>query len=290
MPGCRPVSAMRGWSVTDHLSNPDARPPAALIPAPATRRFAGARAILALMLREMSTRYGRTPGGYIWAVLEPVAAIVVLSIIFSLMLRNPPLGNSFPLFYATGYLPFAVYLNVQMNVQNAINFSKPLLMYPAVSWIDTIIARALLSFLTTVVVLIIVLYGVIEVTDTTAILSVGPMIEAVLWATAIGFGIGVFNCLVAGLFPLYGTVWGIATRPKILLAGVLFIYEGLPEIAQNILWYLPWIHFTGMFRQGVYPTYEPEYISLIVMLCYSLIPMAFGLLLLRRYYQDILMR
>ena len=44
-----------------------------------TRRFATPRTILALMLREMSARYGRSPGGYLWALLEPLGAILILS-------------------------------------------------------------------------------------------------------------------------------------------------------------------------------------------------------------------
>ena len=39
---------------------------------PTNRRFASFRAIGALILREMATSYGRSPGGYIWAILEPV--------------------------------------------------------------------------------------------------------------------------------------------------------------------------------------------------------------------------
>ena len=30
------------------------------------------RTISALIMREMQTTYGRSPGGYLWAVLEPV--------------------------------------------------------------------------------------------------------------------------------------------------------------------------------------------------------------------------
>ena len=35
------------------------------------------RAVAALVLREMSTRYGRTPGGYLWAILEPLGMIIM---------------------------------------------------------------------------------------------------------------------------------------------------------------------------------------------------------------------
>lgn len=55
-----------------------------------TREFPTFRTVMALVLREMSSRYGRSPGGYIWAVLEPVGTILILSIAFSFMLRSPP--------------------------------------------------------------------------------------------------------------------------------------------------------------------------------------------------------
>jgi hypothetical protein len=60
-------------------------------PAPNRRpRFlASFRTITALILREMATTYGRSPGGYLWAVLEPVAGVALLSLVFSLALRNP---------------------------------------------------------------------------------------------------------------------------------------------------------------------------------------------------------
>ena len=76
------------------------------------RRFASLRTIAALMLREMSTTYGRSPGGYIWAVLEPVAGTMLLSLVFSAFLRNPALGSNFPLFYASGIVPFTIFIGL----------------------------------------------------------------------------------------------------------------------------------------------------------------------------------
>ena len=60
------------------------------------------RATLALILREMSTSYGRTPGGYLWAVAEPVAAVALLTVVFALAFDHPPIGRDFALFYASG--------------------------------------------------------------------------------------------------------------------------------------------------------------------------------------------
>lgn len=256
----------------------------------ANRSLSGLRSIMALVLREMSTRYGRTPGGYVWAVLEPVGALIVMSVVFSIMLRAPALGNSFILFYASGYLPYTIYATVAGSVQAAIMFSKPLLMYPAVSWIDAILARFILNMLTGVVIFILVFTGILQFTAASAALDFGPIILAILLAGLLGLGIGTLNCFLIGMFPAWGNVWGILTRPLFLVAGVIFIYENMPAFLQNILWYTPWIHVTGLARTGVYPTYAPSYISIPLVLAWSMITLFLGLVLLRRHYQDILNR
>ena len=245
---------------------------------------------MALILREMSTRYGSTPGGYVWAVLEPVGASIVMSVVFAILLRAPPLGNSFILFYASGYLPFIISATIMGSVQSAISFSKPLLMYPAVSWLDAIIARFILNLLTGVVIFIMVFVGILQFTQATATLEFGPIILSVLLAAFLGLGLGTLNCFLIGLFPAWGSIWGILTRPLFLVAGVIFLYENMPPFVQEILLYTPCIHFTGMARTGIYPTYAPDYISIPVVMLWSLISLFFGLLLLRRYYQDILNR
>jgi capsular polysaccharide transport system permease protein len=243
---------------------------------------------MALMLREMSTRYGRTPGGYVWAVLEPVGALAVMAIAFSILLRSPPLGNSFILFYASGYLPFLLYMNIALQVQGAILFSRPLLQYPAVSWIDAILARFVLNLLTGIAIIAIVFTGILQFTTATATLDFGPIVLAVLLSALVGLGMGTMNCLLTGLFPAWGNVWGIISRPLFLISGIFFLYEDMPPTLQNLLWYTPWIHVTGIARTGIFPTYAPDYVSVPLVLAWGLVPLFFGLLLLRRYNQDIL--
>lgn len=285
----RPVVA-RGMEPALTPSDPSFGRAAAGGAAPVTRPFAAGRSVVALMLREMSSRYGRTPGGYVWAILEPLGALIVLAVVFSLMLRSPPLGSSFILFYASGYLVYLVYANVSGQVQAAISFSKPLLMYPAVSWIDAILARFVLNLLTSIAVMAIVFFGIFQFTAASANLVFGPMVLAVVLSACLGLGIGTLNCLLVGLFPAWGQIWGIATRPLFLVAGVIFIYENMPPMVQAILWYTPWIHITGLFRTGVYPTYGPDYLSMPLVLVWIMVPLALGLLLLRRHHKDILNR
>ncbi|MGR3762465.1 ABC transporter permease (plasmid) [Roseobacteraceae bacterium NS-SX3] len=264
--------------------------PAAASARGTTRRLAALRTVTALILREMSTRYGRTPGGYLWAVLEPLAAILLLSIGFSLVMRSPSLGSSFLLFYATGYLPFDLYNSIANTTARALKFSRPLLRYPAVTWADAILARFLLNSLTGILTAILLLAGILMAIDSRAVLDLPPAVLAMALTMLLGLGVGTLNAVLMGLYPLWEMVWSVITRPLFLASGVIFLYDDLPPLAQEILWYNPLIHITGLMRTGFYPTYAAAYVNVVYVALVSLVLFALGLILMGRYHRDILNR
>ncbi|UWQ86090.1 ABC transporter permease [Leisingera caerulea] len=269
---------------------PPAQMPAQLPAAGRNRRFASLRTIAALVLREMSTRYGRTPGGYLWAILEPLAAILFLSLGFSLVIRSPSLGTSFLLFYATGYLAFDLYQTISNTTARALNFSKPLLQFPAVTWVDAILARFVLNSLTGSLVAILLLAGTLMVVDSRAVLDLPAAVLAMALSMVLGLGVGTLNCVLMGLYPLWEVAWSVITRPLFLASGVLFLYEDLPPLAQEILWCNPLMHITGLMRTGFYPTYTAAYVNVTYVLLTSLTLLALGLVLMGRYHRVILNR
>ena len=248
------------------------------------------RAIAALVLREMSTRYGRTPGGYIWAIVEPLGMIVLLGFAWSLLARSPSLGTSFFLFKATGFLVMQTFTTLGGQVGHALTFSKPLLRYPRVSWVDAIAARFLLNALVMFTVTFLIITGVVLYEDIDTLLSWQPIFMAMGLGALLGLGVGCLNAFLFMRFPVWQQIWSILTRPLFLISGVIILYEDLPPFAQTILWYNPILHLTGMMRDGFYPMYRPDYISLVFVLVCIAIPMVAGLLLLRRYHRELLYR
>ncbi|MEX0301537.1 MAG: ABC transporter permease [Leisingera sp.] len=277
-------------SPTSAPAIPQAPVPAALPPKAHPRRFAALRTITALMLREMSTRYGRTPGGYLWAVLEPLAAILFLSIGFSLVIRNPSLGTSFLLFYATGFLPFNLYQTISGTTSKAISYSRPLLKYPAVTWLDAVLARFLLNSLTSILITFLLTGGILAAIDSRAVLDMPVAVQAMALSMFLGLGVGMMNCVLMGLYPLWEVIWAIFTRPLFIASGILYIFEDLPPLAREVLWYNPLLHITGLMRSGFYPTYTASYVSVAFVLFASLALLALGLILMGRYHREILNR
>ncbi|SFR15587.1 ABC transporter permease [Poseidonocella sedimentorum] len=263
-------------------------PSPALRPATGRRtlRFRSMRTIFALILREMTTSYGRTPGGYLWAVLEPIAVIAILSVAFSLLLRAPSLGTSFILFYASAVLPLRFFLIIQSSIAGAINFNRGLMAYPRVTVFDSVFARGILALLTQIMVNAIVLWGIFQFEDIREIIDPGPILLAYACSLWLAFGVGMLHAYLTYAFQLYARVWNVSSRPLLLLSGVFYTFEDLPQIARDIFWYNPMIHITGLSRSGYFASYHPEYISLSYVFVFGLIPMFFGALILRRFGKD----
>lgn len=252
------------------------------------RRFAAGRSIMALVLREMSTRFGRTPGGYVWTILQPTGVIVLLAIAFSILKANPSLGNSFLLFKATGFMFLTQFRQIAQVVGESLRFSRPLLDYPGVSWIDALIARFLLNALVMLLVSWIVLHGIVVYDDVSLVLNWPVIVLATGLSLLLGLGVGCMNCFLFMRFPVWQQAWSIITAPLFLVSGVVLLFEELPRNVQGILWFNPVYHITGLVRAGFYSTYSPTYVSVSYVLACSLMPLVLGLLLLRRFHRPLL--
>ena len=244
------------------------------------------------MLREMSTTYGRSAGGYLWALGEPVLGIALMTLVLQagLAVRNPALGTNFPIFYATGILPFLLYQRTAAKLGSSITFSRALLQYPAVTFMDAILARFILSVVTQVLIFYIVAGGIMLIWDTRTVIDLPDVLLSLSMAGALALGIGMLTCFLFPMYPVTASIWSILTFPLFLISGIFFLYDDMPHVAQDILWYNPLIHVTAASRAGFYPTYDPVFVSPLYVFGISGVAGVVGLILLRRNYRLILER
>jgi capsular polysaccharide transport system permease protein len=252
------------------------------------RKFRTPRTILALVLREMSTSHGRSPGGYLWAVVDPVAGLLLMSLVFSLAFRNPPIGTSFPLFYATGFLPFMMFNDIANKMATSINFSRTLLAYPAVTFLDALVARFLLTLLTHAMVSYIIFFTLIFVFGARSQINLPYILLGFLTTGALAIGIGTLNCYLMTTFDAWERTWQILMRPMFIISGIFFAFGDLPKVAQDVLWYNPLIHVIGIMRTGFYASYKSDYVSLTFIFVIAITTFALGLLLLWRNHRRLL--
>lgn len=270
--------------ISDTLGGPGGA--AGTAPPPATRgpvAFQRLRVLFALVVRETGTRFGKSYGGYFWAVAEPLGGIAMLTFAFGLALRKPPIGTSFALFYASGILPFMLYNNVARSVASAVNTNRGLLRYPVVTALDTVFSKFVLEFVTTLVVGTLLVVGIVLADGLDLRIDPVSIVLSAGLAGMLGLGIGTLNCVLYGFFPTWHNVWGVLTRPLVLASGLFYTFGALPVQAQAVLWYNPMIHVVGLMRAGFYGAYDVSYASPLYVLGFGLVPFVVGAYLLRRH-------
>lgn len=253
-------------------------------------RSSALRAIGALVLREIATRYGRTPGGYLWAVLQPLGMIVVLAYAFALLQKSPALGTSFLLFKATGVLILRAFVVLSSVTGHALSFSRSLLLYPRVTWLDAVLARFALNLLVQIGVMALILGGIFLHDDIATFIDWPMLLLAVVLTALCGLSVGLLNSYLFHRFEIWHQAWSIVTAPLFIISGVILLYEDMPALAQGWLWYNPVLHLTGLMRAAFYPVYRPDYVSLWYVGVWCLIPLVIGMMLMRLHYRDLLAR
>jgi capsular polysaccharide transport system permease protein len=200
-------------------------------------------------------------------VLEPVAAVLVLTAALSMVVHAPSLGTSFVVFYASGYLPFLFYATLQGHVQQALST-------PVRCWFTRRSPGSMRSrdafVLNTVTGLTVVVHraGRAGACDGGGPDRRARVDRAVACSGGVlGLGLGRAELPAGGPVPALGSGLGHSLAPLFLVAGVIFVMEDLPPGLQDWLFLTPWIHITGLFRAGLYAGYEAAYAS--SRLCWS---------------------
>lgn len=192
--------------------------------------------------------------------------------------HRPPLGSSFIMFFATGYIGFQFYQAVANYLNTAVKSNKSLLAYPNVAPIDTIFARYILQLATTAVVSISLLLPIVATLKHTIQLNWFPLLEGAIAGSMLALGIAFANNVLFQQFPLYEKLFEIVSRPLLMLSGVFYLPDMLPHPMREIVLLNPITHVIISFRKGFYPEYrasgyDPDYllmcasISLFLGLC-----------------------
>lgn len=246
------------------------------------------RVLFALILREASNRYGKLKIGYVWAFLEPILFVTVLSVLFTYV-RSLQSGDMPEiLFYTTGILPFFLFRNIVTQCLTAIQANFQLLAFPQVQVFDLIIARALLELLTYIVVFVVFVSMVhIAEVNTVNIDDMLVVFEALFLIFLLGLGVGAGTAALVPLFPsIQFLVQGVVLRPLLFISGVFFTVDIMPEGIRNLALINPMLQLIEWFRSGFFTEFESEFVDKSYVYGFVLTTMFLGLLIqraLKRY-------
>jgi capsular polysaccharide transport system permease protein len=219
------------------------------------------RILTAVVLREMHTRFGRTRLGYLWALTEPLAHVLTLLALFSLLGRSSPIGDDLLPFFTTGIVPWLVFSHTAARVMKAVDANQALLSYPHVTPLDLMAARAVLETATLAVVFAVLLAALGLLGSEALPHNLLDMAGGFACMAVFGTGIGMAMGGLLTVLPSADRVYSAATRPLYFVSGIFFTTEALPQAARDWLLVNPILHMVEWVRSGFFGQYESTHLD-----------------------------
>ncbi|SAI74823.1 permease of an ABC exporter involved in polysaccharide export [Bordetella ansorpii] len=213
--------------------------------------------IFALVLREVRGRFGARRAGAFWFFFEPIAHVVGVMAIMTLLRGRQVPGLDFPVYLITGIVPFLMFKNIMLKSMEAINANKALFAYKQIKPFDTVVARTLVEFTLMACVYVLIMSGLgfwagYDVSMTDPLRWMAIMVLGVSFS----FGIGLILCVVVDALPELRVFLRLIFMPLYFLSGVIFpVWLVPPQILQYLLWN-PLLHIIDELRIGVFDHYH----------------------------------
>jgi len=248
------------------------------------------RALLALFLREIRTRFGKYQLGYAWALIEPIATVLVLVFVFTALGAHGYPGIEFPLFLITGVMINSLFVEISNRSIRAMAANSTLFNYRPVRPVDTVISRTLLELYLHVAVYALLLAGYAAIGGTVVINDLPLLLAVFLLLAAFSCGIGIIFMLLTDAYEDADKVLPLVTRPLFFISGVFFSVQIVPRDYWPFLLWNPIFHAIELAREAVAPGYSVPQASLGYLAFSTMFALALSLLFYRRMEQRLKLR
>lgn len=245
----------------------------------------------ALFLREAVSRIAAGRAAWLWLLLEPIAHVVLLMLIFSFVRDRVVPGVSFALFLLTGVIGFNFFRHTLSRGIDAIGANAALFSYRQVRPVDTVLVRGALEVFLEVIVFILLCAGATFVGMRAVPDDPLGVVVALGLLGAFGTGLGLIVSVGADLVPEIGRVVRLALTPLYFMSGVMFMPMLLPAKAREWFFLNPAAHGLEALRAAFFSAYPaaPE-LDLGYLAIWATIAVFVGLALHVRFAQRLLAR
>ncbi len=236
----------------------------------------------ALLLRESLDRLFDMRAAWFWLLMEPVLHISFITFIFT-VIRLRTVGG--------GMLAFFTFRRTAIQVMYAVDSNKPLFAYRQVQPFDTSVARGVLEAFLMVLVTSVILTGVALLGHDIRPDDPIQVVIALFGLWLFGMGYGLIASVLIALVRETEHILKIMMMPLYLISGVIMPISAVPQPYRDLLLFNPLVHGLELVRQGFSSYYHVVAgISMAYLYAWGVVSLFLGLLLYRRFTQQLVMK
>lgn len=238
------------------------------------------RIIGALVMREMTTRFGRQGLGFAWVIGEPLVFCFGVLILWTA--TKPAYENGVRLapFVMTGYMSLILIRHFIALLSSALQANLGLMYHRQVAPLHIFISRTLLELggatgAFVVVYAVLLALGQVSLPHDYLLLYSGWLLLA--W-TALGFALVMTG--VAMRYEVMERLVPVISYMLIPISGAFYMVSWLPASVREYVLYIPFVHGIELIRRGVFGEFVPTYYDVPYALLVGAIMIIFGLLII----------
>ncbi|MCE4067933.1 MULTISPECIES: ABC transporter permease [Pseudomonas] len=240
--------------------------------------------VISSIRREFQARYRNSLLGALWTVLNPLAMILVYTLVFSQLMRSrlPGVDNhlAYGFYLCAGFLVWGLFTEItgrsqSMFLDNANLIKK--LSFPRICLPTVVIGTALVNFAITFVLFLLIISAA-GAFPGPALIALLPLLAIMLaFAAGLGMLLGVLNVF----FRDVGQLFGIVVQFWFWLTPIVYPIAILPSYIRPLVEINPMTPLVGAFQAVLVYQRWPDWASLWSPLLISILLCGVGLLLFR---------
>ncbi len=239
------------------------------------------RVIGALLIRELSTRFGRENIGFLWIMVEPLLFAVLVGVLWRAMKGPTEFGIDIVAFVISGYIPLVMFRSSVNRAVNGVSVNGGLMYHRQIKILDLVLVRffiELIGHMMAYLFIAVVLgaFGFFPMPYDLGFLLLGWAYYALftLSVTLVVAPLSEMSEVLEKLIP-------VTTYLMIPFSGAFYLVGTLSPEAAAVVLASPPVHGMEMMRYGIFgPGIDPQF-DFLFPLKFCLPCMAVGLLLCR---------
>ncbi|WP_131114279.1 ABC transporter permease [Lichenihabitans psoromatis] len=218
------------------------------------------RVLVALMIRQLMTKYGRSNIGFLWLVLEPMILCCGVLVVRSLISDSEENGVPLISLLITGYLPLTLWRHLSSAGTFLLRRNGPMLYHRDITLLDCAFALFMLELGGCTIAFTVVYWSLYTLGLVGPIYDLGLMASGWLLMALLAFSL----MMVFGVLTEFYEAAERFIQPFqylfLPICGFFYMVNWLPDYAQELSWYVPTVHCYEMVRGGLFgPIVETHY-------------------------------
>jgi capsular polysaccharide transport system permease protein len=210
------------------------------------------RVIGALMIRELTTRFGRENIGFLWIMVEPLLFAGLVGILWRFMKGPEEHGVSIVAFIASGYIPLTFFRNAVQRSVRIFTVNGSLMYHRQIKVLDFVFVRCLIEAIGAMMAFVAIASVLIAIGEFPVPADAGALIAG--WTLYFLFTLSL--CLILAplseLSDVMEKIMPVTTYVMIPFSGAFTMVSWLTPAAGQFLLLSPFVNGMELMRYGIF--------------------------------------